>query len=286
MEKLSNAIKMARAARQGQDHGLTAAEDLVAATAALAAANRGQVARRQGNIVDAEWAALPPYDPDPEQLYRHLVFPRGGTALATPFDMLRTKVLQEMKKNGWRRLAITSPTAGCGKSTVALNLAFSLSRNPELRTLLCDLDLRRPSLAGMLGAAPQANFFSVLAGRVDIRDCALCYRGNLAIALNQKAFRSPAELMQLSNVAPVLAQMQDDFQPDLMIFDLPPMLAADDALAFASNVDCVLLVAAAEQTTVAEVDVAERELAARTNVLGVVLNKARYDETGAGYEYG
>ena len=68
-----------------------------------------------------------------------------------------------------------------------------------------------------------------------------------------------------------------------MIFDMPPMLVSDDAMAFMGQVDCVLIVAAAETTTINEIDRCERELAAQTNVLGVVLNKCRYLERSYGY---
>ena len=70
-----------------------------------------------------------------------------------------------------------------------------------------------------------------------------------------------------------------------MIFDMPPLLVGDDALAFIGHVDCVLLVAAAETTTIKEIDTCERELAAHTNVLGVVLNKCRYPDRHYGYSY-
>ena len=50
--------------------------------------------------------------------------------------------------------------------------------------------------------------------------------------------------------------------------------------------DCALLVAAAGATTLREIDVCERDLAAQTNVLGVILNKCRYMEKDYGYAYG
>jgi len=68
-----------------------------------------------------------------------------------------------------------------------------------------------------------------------------------------------------------------------VIFDLPPMLAGDDVMAFAGQLDCVLLLAAAETTKAKEVDVCERNLASQTNVLGVVLNKCRYMDDVEGY---
>ena len=63
------------------------------------------------------------------------------------------------------------------------------------------------------------------------------------------------------------------------------LLWAGGAMAFVGKVDCVLLVAAAETTTIQEVDVCERDLASQTNVLGVVLNKCRYLDRKYGYSY-
>ena len=67
-------------------------------------------------------------------------------------------------------------------------------------------------------------------------------------------------------------------RPDVILFDMSPMLVGDDALAFLDQVDCALMVAAAEETTVAEIEKCGADLAKRTQVLGVVLNKCRYME--------
>src|SRR5689334_8428171 len=47
---------------------------------------------------------------------------------ARSYDMLRTQVLQSMDANGWQFLAVTSATAGCGKTVTACNLALSIAR--------------------------------------------------------------------------------------------------------------------------------------------------------------
>ena len=70
-----------------------------------------------------------------------------------------------------------------------------------------------------------------------------------------------------------------------MIFDMPPMLVSDDAMAFFPNVDAVILVAAAETTKIKEVDSCERDIASQTNVMGVILNKCRYMGPEYGYNY-
>src|SRR6202042_3312506 len=73
----------------------------------------------------------------------------GGTG--GYYDMLRTQVLQDMDKKSWQFLAVTSPTAGCGKTVTACNLAMSIARLPERSVLLVDLDLRQPMIAEYLG---------------------------------------------------------------------------------------------------------------------------------------
>jgi Mrp family chromosome partitioning ATPase len=69
----------------------------------------------------------------------------------------------------------------------------------------------------------------------------------------------------------------------MMIFDLPPLMLADDTLAFLGNVDCALLVTSAEHTTTAQVEACVREISDRTVLLGVVLNKYRAAGAASGY---
>ena len=76
------------------------------------------------------------------------------------------------------------------------------------------------------------------------------------------------------------------YSDDLVLFDAAPLLASDDTAAFLDFVDAAILVAAAEETSIDEVDLAESEVAASTNVLGVVLNKSRYSSSTHGYEEG
>ena len=86
------------------------------------------------------------------------------------FDVLRTQVLQSMADNGWQILAVTSPTAGCGKSVTACNLAMSIARLPERSVLLVDLDLQKPKVAEYLGVNAKSGLLSVLEGRAGLLD--------------------------------------------------------------------------------------------------------------------
>src|SRR3954463_4275562 len=92
---------------------------------------------------------------------------------ARSYDMLRTQVLQSMDGNGWQFLAVTSATAGCGKTVTACNLALSISRLPERSVLLVDLDLRRPAVGNYLGLGGNGGVLSVLEGRVPLSSAVL-----------------------------------------------------------------------------------------------------------------
>ncbi len=233
---------------------------------------------------EVAWANLPKTVADPKLLARNrIVTAYRSDAAHIAFDMLRTSALQNLRENNWTVLAVTSPTPACGKSVVSLNLAFSLANQKECRTVLIDLDLRRPQIGKLLGAKTSASMESFLTGRADVEDIFVRYSDNVAIASNNRPVRFSAELLASSDAAKALKRVRQKLDPDVIIIDMPPMLSSDDVQAFAPNVDCALLVVAAEMTTMREADVCERRLADKTNVLGVVLNKCRYTPDKYGY---
>ena len=221
------------------------------------------------------WAELTPYEPNPDHLQRNRILTLNAEETSNPFDELRTKVFLLMQRNGWKRLAITSPSKQCGKTTTACNLAVGMSRQREDRTMLFDLDLRRPGVADLLGRRPPHGIKSMLTGEVDPQDQMLNLRGNTALSMNNTAVLDSTQLLMAKRTADTLDRIQESFVPDMMIFDLPPLFAGDDTRAFLKNVDCAMIVARAEHTKTSQLDQCEREVAEQTNVLGVVLNNCR-----------
>lgn len=301
MEKIQEAIAKARALREAQmaQRGAAAPpavaprSDATAPTATGPTATGpealapGPDAPRPEAEVAANWSDLPEVKPAAAVLRRHRVVTVKGGKEASEFDAIRTRILQLQRANGWRRIAVTSPGPGCGKSTLVLNLAFSLSRQRDQRTIVCELDLRRPSLSRMLGLRDPQNLAAVLDGREPFEHNALRIGQNLIVATNSQSVQNPSELLQGERAARALDDITARYAPTVMLFDLPPMLAVDDAMAFFARVDAVILVAAAEQTTIKQIDTCEREIAGQTNVMGVVLNKCRYmdPEQSYGYDY-
>ena len=253
----------------------------VAATAAPANARRDL------------WGRLARIPVDPARLERNLVITasRHDPAHAA-FDVLRTRMVQAMAEKGWRRVGITSPTAGCGKSFTAINLAISLSRLDDFRTVLMDLDLRHPGLARTLGLKDMPATADFLRGEIGAEDYLSTFAPNmlnisdrLALGVNGRADDYAAELFANPKTERILQTMQDDLNADLVLFDLPPALAMDDVLALRPHLDCVLIVIGGGETRARDLREVQNRLGEDLPVLGVVMNKAELDQ-GSGYSYG
>ena len=193
------------------------------------------------------------------------------------FDLIRTKVLQIMCEKHWTSVAITSPGPACGKSLLAANLAFSLAHQQDCRTVLVDLDLREPALAKLLDIKSPSSLHAFLRGGLAVGEVFRRYGENLALAANRRGVTYSAELLQSLDAEKALETMRQSLAPDIILYDMPSMLSSDDVVAFLPNVDCAILVVAAEKTTFEELDACERELSERTNLLGVVMNNCRPD---------
>lgn len=278
MERIQVAIDKARAKR--------AQERPRGPAAVVTDAVREIVAANPPEGLDEAWAGLSVFGPKPAHLEDNRVVAHQPGPLSGPFEIMRTKMLLQMRANNWRRVAITSPTSDCGKTTIAVNLAFCLARQSDLRVMLVDLDLRRPAVAASLGVTRDLQLSRALAGTEPPEAHMMRIGANFAFAVNRSPTVNSAELLQGVQAAEVLDRIEAQYAPDIMLFDLAPMLVADDTIGFLDQVDCALLVAAAERSTLEEVGKCSADLAARTNPLGVVLNKCRYRDTAESYGYG
>ena len=268
MERLQQALEKARA-----DRGIVTSDQR---------RGDGATTASQGSA----WLDLAECTPDQELLTRNRVVAFKNSREATPFDILRTKVVLQMRKHGWKRLAITSPLPTCGKSTIASNLMFGLSRQADIKAVLFEIDFRKPNLSSILGLTPARNVAAVLTGEISFADQAVRLGDNVGLSLAKGGVTNPAEVLLSQKAETVLREVEAEYQPDLVVFDTAPVLVGDDTRAFLGQVDCAMIVACAERTTVKEIDVCEREIAEQTNVLGVVLNQTRFSDGDGADDYG
>ncbi len=269
MERIQEALAKARAERQQGSSTRT--------EHAAPAAPNGRV--------DESWQALAPIRRDVDVLKRNRVVAVESGHAAAPYDLLRTKIMYQAQTNGWRRIAIVSPDPAAGKTTTLANLAFSFERQRDMRVMCIDLDLRRPNLHRVLGQTVEHSMADVLDGRVRFADHGMRLGERVAFGLNGGAASRPSELLLSRAGRAGLDAIEQDYAPDLVFFDISPLNVSDDNIAFLQNVDCAIIIAAAETTPTSRVDQAERQVAELTNVMGIVLNKCRYTSDADGYDY-
>jgi hypothetical protein len=201
------------------------------------------------------------------------------------FDMLRTQILQSMDAKDWRVLAVTSPTANCGKTVTTLNLAISVARQPERSALVVDLDFQKPKVATILGLK-QANegVLSILKGEATLSNAVLHTRiGEQRVAVVPTASTiNSSEMMASRQMAAMIQDLRKADHSRIIIIDLPPVLTSDDVIAILPQIDCVLLVAAVGVSTVAEIEECGRHLQS-SEVVRVVLNKVPEAHTNYNY---
>lgn len=205
----------------------------------------------------------------------HVVAHRKAHPASHAFDVLRTQVLHKMSENGWRTLAITSPSAQSGKTLVAINLAISISQQTDRTALLVDFDLRRPSVASTLGLNRELSLNDVLADSCELPD-ALVHPDidRLTVLPTNKPVLNASEVLSSGRVADIVQDIRNRYGERIVIFDLPPVLAADDVMAVLPRMDCVLLVVGNGVSTEKEIEIAMERLR-KANLMGVVLNDDR-----------
>lgn len=189
------------------------------------------------------------------------------------FDILRTRVQQTLAEHQWTTIAVTSPTSGCGKTMVACNMAISMARQAGFRVVLIDLDLRRPAVAKTLGVPVRQSLGQYVEGTARLEDCFVSISDDLFVGLNTHPIKNPTEMIQQDVIKDILPQIRQGLNPDVVIFDLPPMLVSDDVIAFLPQMESGLLVAASGKTTPKELEECERQFEGGAAFLGVVLNK-------------
>jgi Mrp family chromosome partitioning ATPase len=222
------------------------------------------------------WESLSAVQLSMEKLQGNNLFPLpSNQPAALAVDQLRSKILHGLATKGWKRIAVTSPTHGCGKSFVATNLALSLARRPASRTALIDLDLRRPQLAGLLGLTDLPEFADFLTGDQPLESVFRRFGRTLALGLNGTPVEMAAEMLHSPETAVALSALVEQLDPEVVIYDMPPALGTDDVLAMAPSLDAVLLVADGTKSTAEDLRACERLFEGRIPLMGVVLNRAQ-----------
>lgn len=205
-----------------------------------------------------------------------------ASPMADAYKILCTQVMHKLKEKGWNAIAVTSPGNGEGKTLTAINLAISLAKEMDQTVLLVDADLRQPSVHTYFGLHPLSGLSDYLTTNTPL-DQMLIHPGinGLVILSGGKPLKNSSELLGSAKMAELVQELKSRYPSRIVVFDLPPVLTAADALAFSPYVDAALLVVE-EGSTHRDDVVRATEMLASTRLLGTVLNKSSaHDEQEA-----
>lgn len=183
-----------------------------------------------------------------------------------------------------KSIVLTSSVPNEGKSTVAYNLAQAIASSGK-RTLIVECDMRRRSLADMVGARARHGIYAVLSGQVEL-DGALVATShrNLFFLDSEPHIPNPADILSSQRFRKLVAQMESDF--DYVVIDTPPVGTFVDAAIIAALADATALVVRERFVKRAELQNAYDQLKkADANVIGVIMNMCEAESSEYYYAY-
>jgi capsular exopolysaccharide synthesis family protein len=217
---------------------------------------------------------LPRWPPTlPDEVDSHLVSLVSPAGLeAEQYRALRHMVEQKHKTDNLSVIAVSSPGVGDGKTTTAINLAGALAQGTDNSVLLVEADLRRPSIAQLLGFTGSGTGLvdAILDPTLALTDVAQTRPPfNLSVVLGGQTPPSPYEVLKLPRLGALLDEARERF--DYIVLDTPPLVPVQDCRVLARWVDGVVLVVAADHTPRALLEAALDTLDPN-KVVGLVFN--------------
>lgn len=195
----------------------------------------------------------------------------------------RLRQIRERQNTGLKKLLITSAQPGEGKTFITSSLGLMFGRQPGLRVLLVDADLRRPRLQKVLGAHDGPGLTDYLSGSATEQDVVQHGTGtNLFLIPAGKTVVNPSELLANGKFDVLMEYLAPHF--DWILVDSPPAVPLHDASLLADRCDGVLMVVRADMTPFDIAQKAKLELQEK-NIVGVVLNQVDESQRQYGYYY-
>jgi capsular exopolysaccharide synthesis family protein len=177
---------------------------------------------------------------------------------------------------------ITSSIATEGKTTIAINLAHSISQIDK-KVILIDSDLRRPTIHKVLDLPNSSGLTTILAENLDYTEFVQSINeGKLDILTSGPIPPNPSELLGSKRMQLLLERIKDDY--DMVILDSPPAGIVTDAVVLSTIVDGTILICAAGITGIDAIKATKAALdKVNANIIGVIINKAPIKKGGYYY---
>lgn len=201
---------------------------------------------------------------------------------AENINTIRTGLLFSNIDHPPKAILVTSAKSGEGKTTLAINLAAAYSQLGK--TLLLEVDLRKPSIANKLEITSTIGLTDLVSGSVTSFKEMLHQDndGKFNVITCGTMARNPLEILSSEKFVQTLETLKSHFE--YIILDGPPTLPVSDSSILANKVDGVIFTVEAHDTRIKVAKEAVKRLQKlNANIIGTVLtevkaNKVNYYE--------
>ena len=194
-----------------------------------------------------------------------------NSILAENFRLLQSNIEFLSVSNSIKTILITSPSQANGKTTIATNLALSISQG-EQDVVLVDADLRRSSVHNVFNIPKSPGLSDVVRNKADIDSVIRNWKDDrLKVVTAGDIPPNITEVVGSKRIISILGDLKE--KHELVIIDAPPLIIAD-SYNLASRVDGVILVMVPGQTSEDQAKTIKEHLnRSNARLLGVVFNK-------------
>ncbi len=164
-------------------------------------------------------------------------------AISESFRMLYTNVLYLPIADNCRKIVITSPVSGEGKTYISINLAITLATNSNKKVLLIDMDMRVPRIKKLMDTKIDGDIArglsEYLAGIDSEANILKSNYDNLDILFSGKESSNPIGLINSKKMSTLFDEISQKY--DYVIIDTPPVNIVTDALLLLDKVNGYIL---------------------------------------------
>lgn len=218
---------------------------------------------------------------------RLVCFLKPDSFEADQYRMLRYAIERACPSDGSRVIAVTSATMGEGKTLTSVNLAGIIAKAGQAKVLVIDADLRRPSVAKVLGRSHTQRGWglvdAILDRRLSLEQIAWDLEPfNLSVVTTRRPQSDTYELLACERFGELVREARQRYE--YIIIDTPPVLPAPDSRLLTQWIDGYVVIVAADKTPRKLLE-ETFALLGPTKILGIVFNRETYKNSRYGRYY-
>jgi len=215
--------------------------------------------------------------------YRVITDVDPHSTVSEQYRKLRTNIDFSNFNKEIKLINLTSTYPGEGKTVTCINLATVYAQS-KMKTLLVDLDLRKPKIHRAFQLPNKDGISSFVTNNHPIEDAIINVAENLDVLVAGEKVPFPAELLVSKKIKEMFADLKEKY--DRVIIDCPPLTAVADATIISNYCDGTIYVIASRNTNREIAKGCIKDLTENgSNVIGGVLTRVQKRDQYYGMEY-